>query len=283
MVRFGVNMPNFGDYGDPGVLVDIARDAEAAGWDGFFLWDHVQFGRTSDVPVVDPWVALAAVAQATERLVLGPMVTPVPRRRPWKLAKETATLDVLAGGRTVFGVGLGAPPDADFADLGEEADARTRAAMLDEGLGLIDRFWTGEAVTHDGDHYRADEVRLLPRPVQRPRIPVWVAGFWPNKRPFRRAARWDGVFPIVWSDDGWTRMTPGVLAEIVGYVQEHREGDGPFDVVLADLTPPDPDEAGEELAPLAEAGLTWWQETLGMPDRPLEYYRERVRAGPPRL
>ncbi len=283
MVRFGVNMPNFGDYGDPGVLVDIARDAEAAGWDGFFLWDHVQFGRTSDVPVVDPWVALAAVAQATERLVLGPMVTPVPRRRPWKLAKETATLDVLAGGRTVFGVGLGAPPDADFADLGEEADARTRAAMLDEGLGLIDRFWTGEAVTHDGDHYRADEVRLLPRPVQRPRIPVWVAGFWPNKRPFRRAARWDGVFPIVWSDDGWTRMTPGVLAEIVGYVQEHREGDGPFDVVLADLTPPDPDEAGEELAPLAEAGLTWWQETLGMPDRPLDYYRERVRAGPPRL
>ncbi len=283
MVRFGVNMPNFGDFGDPAVLVDVARDAEAAGWDGFFLWDHVQFERASGTPVVDPWVALAAVAQATERLVLGPMVTPVPRRRPWKLAKETVTLDLLAEGRTVFGVGLGAPPDADFADLGEVADARTRGAMLDEGLDLIERFWTGQAVTHAGEHYSADDVRLLPRPMQRPRIPVWVAGFWPNKRPFRRAARWDGVFPILQPTDGWAPMTPQALTEIVSYVREHRKTDEPFDVALADLTPPDPGEAGEELAPLAAAGLTWWQETLGVPGRPFEYYRERVLAGPPRL
>ncbi len=283
MVRFGVNMPNFGEFGDPAVLVDIARDAEAAGWDGFFIWDHVQFSRSSDVPVVDPWVALGAVAQATEQLVLGPMVTPVPRRRPWKLAKETVPLDLLAGGRTVFGVGLGAPPDADFADLGEVADARTRGAMLDEGLDLIERFWRGEPVTHRGEHYRAEAVRLLPRPVQRPRIPVWVAGFWPNKRPFERAAAWDGVFPIIRPDDGWVPMTPEVLAEIVAYVGHHRDGGEPFDVVLADLSPPDPAEAGEVLAPLVEAGLTWWQETLGVPGQPFGYYRERVLAGPPRL
>ncbi len=283
MVRFGVNMPNFGDYGDPAVLVDIAHDAERAGWDGFFLWDHVQFSRGADVPVVDPWVALAAVAQTTERIVLGPMVTPLPRRRPWKIAKETATLDVLSGGRTVFGIGLGAPPDADFADLGEEADARTRAAMLDEGIELIDRFWSGEVVSHRGAHYAADGVRLLPRPVQRPRIPVWVAGFWPNKPPFRRAARWDGVFPILDNDDGWNPMTPDALRTIVAYVDEHRAGGEPFDVVLADLTPPDPLQAGREVAPLADAGLTWWQESLGAPQHPFEYYRERVLAGPPKL
>src|SRR5689334_13471095 len=179
----------------------MARDAEAAGWDGFFLWDHVILWPT---PTCDPWVALAAVALATERVRIGPLVTPLPRRRITKLARETVTLDHLSNGRLVLGVGIGLGP-WEWEYLGEETDLRTRGAMLDEGLELLTKLWSGEPVMHEGRFYtcRGDKgpndptpipTPFLPRPVQ-PRIPVWVAGTWPKKPPFRRAARWDGVVP----------------------------------------------------------------------------------------
>ena len=136
-VRFGISVPNFAEYADPRLLTALAREAEAAGWDGFFLWDHILIERSWRMPMADPWVALAAIAAATERIRLGPLVTPLARRRPWKVARETVTLDHLSGGRTILGVGLGHPPEAEYAAFGEEPDARVRALKLDEGLDVL--------------------------------------------------------------------------------------------------------------------------------------------------
>jgi alkanesulfonate monooxygenase SsuD/methylene tetrahydromethanopterin reductase-like flavin-dependent oxidoreductase (luciferase family) len=280
-MRFGLSVPNFGDFGDPNAVVKLAIEAEAAGWDGFFLWDHIKLFADWTPPVIDPWVTLAAVAQATDRMKLGPMVTPVSRRRPHKLARETVTLDHLSGGRLILGVGLGAPSDVDFGNFGDEADDRTRADMLDEGLDVITGLWRGEPFSHHGTHYRVEETTFLPPPVQQPRIPIWVAGFWPNRRPFRRAARWDGLFPItVGGQDEFLETTPAGLTEIIAYARRHRPARLPFDVVLSGASPGDASERAEIMAAYEEVGLTWWLEAVAMPDRSYDEWQDVVRQGP---
>ncbi len=279
-MRFGIHVPNFGDFHDLRAIAELARVAEDAGWDGFFLWDHILFRKTGDLHLNDPWITLAAIAMSTESIRLGPLVTPLPRRRPWKLAREAVTLDHLSGGRLILGVGLGAPTGSDFRALGEETDDRVRARMLDEGLDVLAGLWSGRPFTYKGDHYRLDKVAFHPTPVQTPRIPIWVAGYWPNKPPFRRAARWDGVFPI--RKGG--AMRPKTLREIVEFTKSHRTPDGPFDVVLGGGTPgDDPAKAAKIVRPVAEAGLTWWLEGMHGWRGPFEEMRERVRQGPPRL
>jgi alkanesulfonate monooxygenase SsuD/methylene tetrahydromethanopterin reductase-like flavin-dependent oxidoreductase (luciferase family) len=213
----------FDELAEPAVVAELAARAEARGWDGFFLWDHVLY-RPPVRAVADPWVALAAVAVATRRLRLGPLVTPIARRRPHKLARETVTLDRLSGGRSVLGVGLGGDRNAEFAFPGEEPDPRRRAALLDEGLDRLLAYWSGQ---------------FEPPALQRPRIPVWVAARWPNRRPLRRAARFDGVFPI-------DLPGPEALAELVAELPR-REG---FEVVVT--IPP-----GADPGPWEAAGATW--------------------------
>jgi alkanesulfonate monooxygenase SsuD/methylene tetrahydromethanopterin reductase-like flavin-dependent oxidoreductase (luciferase family) len=278
-LRFGVYAPNFGDYADPRALLALARDSEEAGWQGFFLYDHLvgdAYGVRPGDGVVDPWIALAGVAAVTSRVRIGPLVTAVSRRRPWKLAREVASLDHLSAGRAILGVGLGGR--AAFAPFGEEADDRVRADRLDEGLELMAALWSGREVRHRGAHYRAEGVQFLPSPVQTPRPPVWVAGVWPNRRPFRRAARWDGVFPLSRSA---TLPTPAQIREIRDYVLTHRTDRGAFDLTVGGATV-EPDDAAAPAAS-AEAGATWWLEWLGRERGPLEAMRARVRAGPPRL
>jgi alkanesulfonate monooxygenase SsuD/methylene tetrahydromethanopterin reductase-like flavin-dependent oxidoreductase (luciferase family) len=193
MTRYGLGVPNGGDFADPTRLAGLAREAEAAGWDGFFLWDHL-IRRPPWQPMVDPWVTLAAVAVATERIDIGPMVTPLPRRRVAVVARQTSTLDRLSGGRLRLGVGLGAPDD-EFTRFGESADPRHRARILDESLDALHLLWSGETVSYRGDHVVLDEVEFTPTPVNG-RVPIWVAGGWPGGAPFRRAARFDGVWPV---------------------------------------------------------------------------------------
>jgi alkanesulfonate monooxygenase SsuD/methylene tetrahydromethanopterin reductase-like flavin-dependent oxidoreductase (luciferase family) len=154
-MRFGLHLANFGPVGgDPRLLATLATEAESAGWDGFFLWDHILGDPAWREPMIDPWIGLAAIATATRRLRLGALVTPVPRRRPWHLARETTTLDHLSGGRLVVGVGLGNPPDAEFEHFGEDGDARRRARRLDEGLAILDGLWSGRPSRFDGDVMR---------------------------------------------------------------------------------------------------------------------------------
>ena len=192
-MRYGISVPNFGI---PAHLVELGHATEHAGWDGFFLWDHMLVDADDPFPINDPWVVLGAIAQTTERVRLGTLVTPVARRRPWKLARETVTLDHLSGGRAVLGVGLGEPGDAEFGAFGEPTDDRFRAERLDEGLEVLFGLWSGERFSFKGEHLTVDGATFLPRPVQSPRIPVWVAVVWPNRGPLRHAARCDGVAPI---------------------------------------------------------------------------------------
>ena len=276
-MRYALFLPNFGPFGDPGEVVQLARAAEDAGWDGVFLWDHIAFERGTDQPVLDPWIALAAIASCTSRISLGTMVTPLARRRPWKVARETVTLDRLSSGRLVLGVGLGFPPDAEFSAFAEEADPRIRAAKLDEALAILVGLWKGQSFSFDGEHFSVHDVAFRPTPTRGPRIPVWCAGWWPNRAPFRRAAKWDGVVP---ERVGGATPSPEEVREIARYVGLHREGAEPFDIAINGYS----DAAGgaELMRAYEAAGTTWWLERID-PTRlfSIDEARSRVLAGPP--
>jgi alkanesulfonate monooxygenase SsuD/methylene tetrahydromethanopterin reductase-like flavin-dependent oxidoreductase (luciferase family) len=276
-MRFGVFLPNFGPFGEPGAVLELAASAEENGWDGVFLWDHISFAVGSDAPMLDPWIALAAVAASTSRISLGAMVTPLARRRPWKVARETATLDRLSGGRLIFGAGLGSPSDAEFGSFGEDPDDRVRAGKLDEGLAILDGLWSGSQFSFTGEHFDVQAVTFRPRPVQKPRIPVWCAGWWPNRAPFRRAARWDGVIP---ERIGGETLSPEQVAEIARFIADQRESDEPFDIAVNGYSE-GPQDVGL-MDRYAKAGTTWWLERID-PSRlfSLEGARARVLARPP--
>jgi alkanesulfonate monooxygenase SsuD/methylene tetrahydromethanopterin reductase-like flavin-dependent oxidoreductase (luciferase family) len=288
-MRFSINIPNFGDFADPRTVALVATAAEQAGWDGLFVWDHVVHDkqRRRGQPFGDPWLLLAAAALATSRIRLGTLVTPVARRRPEQLARQVATLDALSGGRVVFGAGLGGPIEDEFGSFGEPTDPVVLAERLDEGLDLLDRYWSGETVHHDGKHYQVRDVQLLPATVQRPRPPVWVGGYWPRRRPIRRAARWDGVVPL-FTEARHGEVPPlDAVRELVDYVRAQRaDRDGPFEIVLGGVSPGDPAAARDLIAPLADAGATWWDErqvqTLVGFDRLAPVLR-RIEQGPPTL
>jgi alkanesulfonate monooxygenase SsuD/methylene tetrahydromethanopterin reductase-like flavin-dependent oxidoreductase (luciferase family) len=278
--RCAVGVPCVGPFGDPRLLVDLAVATEEAGWDGFFLWDHLLWSDPAG-HVADPTVVISAVAARTERIRIGIMVNMLARRRPAKAARETVTLDVLTGGRLTVGAGLGSLP-AEFTAFGESADPRVRAARLDESLHLLDAFWSGEPVTFHGEYLTATGVTMLPRPVQRPRIPVWCGGRWPAKPPFRRAARWDGVMPVH-ADYGLGETMPhDELRAVIAYTREHRTAAGPFDVALEGRTDgAAADRGGRLVTSYASAGLTWWVEALGWWRGTPADAMNRVRQGPP--
>jgi alkanesulfonate monooxygenase SsuD/methylene tetrahydromethanopterin reductase-like flavin-dependent oxidoreductase (luciferase family) len=263
-MRFSINIPNFGGFADARTVARVAAAAEQAGWDGLFVWDHVVHDKRQrrGQPFGDPWMLLTAAALATSRLRLGTLVTPVARRRPEQLARQVATLDSLSGGRVIFGAGLGGPIDDEFGSFGETTDPVVLAERLDEGLDLLQRYWSGESVNHQGRHFQVRDVTLLPASVQRPRPPVWIGGFWPHRRPIRRAARWDGVVPL-FTTAGHGHVPPvDQVRDLVAYVNEHRRDrqGSPFEIVLGGVSPGDPAKARDLLAPLADAGATWWDE-----------------------
>ncbi|MCH2320500.1 MAG: LLM class flavin-dependent oxidoreductase [SAR202 cluster bacterium] len=288
-MRFAVDIPNFGEYFHPRTMAEIGKEAEDAGWDGLFIWDHLWLGETD--PFVDPWVALTAIALNTERIRLGTMVTPLARRSAWKLARETVSVDQVSDGRLILGVGLGAPPDLEFASFGMETDNITRARMLDEGLDVLTSLWSGDPTSYRGQHYQIDNVTFQPPTLQQPRIPIWVAGVWPRKPPFRRAARWDGMFPI--KNDGTepTDMTsempvlmPQDIEDAVIFTKSYRVSEGPFDVVTGiQDSMMSRSELGRIAAEYEDAGLTWQTHSFGPWNGTIEECRARIRQGPPTM
>jgi alkanesulfonate monooxygenase SsuD/methylene tetrahydromethanopterin reductase-like flavin-dependent oxidoreductase (luciferase family) len=281
-VQFGISLPNFGTYHDPRLTARLAREAEEAGWDGFFLWDHMLWTWPEVQPGSDPYVMLAAIAMSTERIRFGALVTPIARRRPWKMARELTTLDHLSGGRVVLGAGIGGDWFGDYSKFGEPADDKTHAEMLDEGLAVICGLWSGEPFSFEGKHYKVEDAHFLPRPMQTPRIPVWIAGIWPHKKPFRRAAQWDGILPLPVSDPP-RELTAQELADLRSYIMEHRTSGEPFDVVVSGRTTgTDTTKDAEHVGPRAEAGATWWIEGFNW-NEALEVVQERIGHGPPRF
>jgi alkanesulfonate monooxygenase SsuD/methylene tetrahydromethanopterin reductase-like flavin-dependent oxidoreductase (luciferase family) len=244
----GLFIAPFDELVDPRVMAGVAAAAEERGWDGLFVWDHITY-RDPVSAVADPWIVLSAIAAATSKLRIGPLVTPLARRRVQKLARETVSLDLLSDGRLTLGVGLGSDNSGELGPFGEELDPRKRATLLDDGLERLAAMWGGE---------------FAPAPVQQPRIPVWVAARWPNRRPVRRAVRWDGLFPI-------EMPGPEALAELAHETSEARGGE-PFDLV-AEIAP------GQDPGPWQEAGATWVLTGFGRQPR-LAAVREAVAAGP---
>jgi alkanesulfonate monooxygenase SsuD/methylene tetrahydromethanopterin reductase-like flavin-dependent oxidoreductase (luciferase family) len=289
-MRFAINIPNFGDFADPRAVADLAQRAEAAGWDGLFVWDHVTHEKRLLCEIGDPWVLLTAAALATRRIRLGTMITPVARRRVSKLAREVTTLDQLSGGRMILGAGLGAPADDEFGSFGETTDPRLRAARLDEGLTALNLLWSGEPVTFHGTHVTIDDVVFRPVPVQRPRVPVWVGGNWPNKSPMRRAARWDGAVPSLDHRAVLDARPPDAATVRAqhSFLQRCRdeagEGSKPFDLVAGGMSPAGTDAALNLFGSLEEAGATWWQESMPFDERlgSAEPMLRRAEQGPAR-
>ncbi len=278
-MKFGV-VTSFGSVHD---YLEMAREAEASGWDGVFAWDDISVDRGG---VFDPWVVLGAMATVTERVTLGAMVFSLARRRPWKVAHETITVDNLSNGRFVLPVGLGGTWDGGYSRVStEDPSRRVRAEKLDECLDILELAWSGETVSYHGTHYWMEDLWFDPRPVRRPRIPVWPVGAWPYPKSLRRAARWDGVIVSDMSETSDDEPAlPDAVAGVRSWMAEHRQSSGPFDIVTQGITSGTDHAANRaKLQPLVEAGSTWFIESRWESDQSVGTLRERIRQGPPRL
>jgi alkanesulfonate monooxygenase SsuD/methylene tetrahydromethanopterin reductase-like flavin-dependent oxidoreductase (luciferase family) len=273
-MKYAISLMNFGYLGDVRVLLDVAEEAEGAGWDAVFLSDHVSW---KDAGVhVDPWIALGLIADRTSRVLIGTAVTPLPRRRPTKLAREILTLHELSGGRFILGAGSGLW-NSEFADLGDEGDMKIRAEMLDEGLDLLQKIFRGEPLDHEGTHYRAKGQAFVSGNAE---IPIWVGASWPSRKPMRRAARFDGVMAM--SRDYRHPLSPNDVREMSRFVADHRGSDRPFSLGVALTSSDDASADVERAREYAEAGADWWQEGVFPTAESLEKLLAVVRRGPPR-
>ena len=273
-MKYGVALPTGGECGDPTFLVELAESAEKKGWDGVFLEDYICYQGDPAAPTCDTWTALAAIAMRTTVITLGIEVVALTRRRPWKVAREATTIDRLSEGRLVVGFGIGDQGDVGYTHFGEETDTRLRAELLDEGLEIVAGLWRGEPFSFEGRHFRLDTVTFLPAPVQRPRIPIWIGGGYPNPRAIERALRWDGSCMY--------RRSGGPLRGEDVRELRRRAGDRPWTQAVggwprrADL-----DEERDHRREVAAAGADWWVEWIAPDER--ESMRAAVARGPLRV
>jgi alkanesulfonate monooxygenase SsuD/methylene tetrahydromethanopterin reductase-like flavin-dependent oxidoreductase (luciferase family) len=274
-VRFGVFLPPFAEYAEPALVVALAVVAEEAGWDGFFLWDHML--AEPWMAVADPWVTMAGIAAMTNRIRLGALVTPLPRRRPWVLSRQMATLDRLSDGRLIGGIGLGDDGWSEFSGFGEAVDPAVRGQMLDEALELLQRFLTGEPVSYTGRHYVVNSPPLLPRPLQSP-LPIWGACRWPNRRPLARIANLQGCFPIFPTAGAIPPPDPADIREIRGALMDLGARPTIDIAVRCALSLEDPARVPDIVSELEESGVTWILEGFP-PGEPPDRVMNVVGAG----
>lgn len=277
-MKYGLYLSNYGLGLGARQLSELAALAEESGWDGFFLWDHIVVNRSHPVEMVDTWVALTAMAMATQRIRLGTTITPMPRRRPWKLARETVTLDHLSSGRLILGVGLGEPGEIEYGTFGEDSNLKIRAEKLDEGLQILNGLWQGLPFKFNAKHYKIKKTTFLPAAFQQPRIPIWVGGFWPHKAPFRRAAAWDGVIPLM--ENGFLRVED--VHSILDFIRPLRLANTPFDFVVIGSSEVSREGliGAKKLTAFAQAGATWWLENLYPKRDSYIKLQARIRKGP---
>lgn len=275
-MRFGLYLPPFAEFAEPQRVVALAQELEAAGWDGLFLWDHML--AIPGMAVADPWVIMAAVAVTTRRIRMGALVTPLPRRRPWVLSRQLATLDQLSDGRLVGGIGLGDDGWTEFSSFGDQVDPRVRGEMLDEALELVRRFLSGEPVAYSGRHYAVNAPALLPKPRQTP-LPIWGGWRWPNRKPTGRIAALEGCFPI-FAAPGSPPPHPGEISAIRAELMDRGARPDIDIAVRCALSREDPAAAGDTIAALGTSGVTWILEAIDPGTAP-ENVMRIVSAGPP--
>ena len=282
-MKYGIGVVPAGEV-DVHALAELAHTAEEVGWDGFFIEDYITHWMAPDAPTIDPWIGLTSIAMRTERIRFGTLVTPLSRRRPWKVTREAVTLDHLSNGRLILGVGLGGISDPmNFDRFGEITNVRQRAEMLDEALDIITGLWSGEAFSYHGKHYQIDEVTFHPTPLQKPRIPIWVGGGYPNKGPTERAARWDGscMYKETHSAD-WKDMTAEDVMELKDFFESQRTVSTPYDIVVGGRErAKDWEQDRIHIKSVADAGATWWMEFIEPTS--LAETRECILRGPLRI
>jgi alkanesulfonate monooxygenase SsuD/methylene tetrahydromethanopterin reductase-like flavin-dependent oxidoreductase (luciferase family) len=267
-MRHAVSIPSLTEPGD---IVALGQAAEASGWDGAFVWDHIHGGSSAPLPIAEAWTVLGALAARTTDIRIGPMVTPLARRRPQKVAREAVTVDRLSGGRMVLGVGLGNPAD-EFTAFGEDADPLTRAEKLDEALDVVVALWSGRPVDHEGRHYTVHDAQFQPTPVNGT-IPVWAACTVRRRAPIRRAARRNGIILAgAESDTGISEVTPGEVRVVGDEVTRLRGALEGFDIAVLCSTVPNP----RDVDALEQAGATWVVVTGW-----IDQLRNTIDAGPP--
>ena|SRR2546426_6342296 len=278
-VRFGLYMPNFGTAAHPKTVADLAETAEDNGWDGLYLWDHLVLWDKR-VPIYDSFTSLAAAAMRTEYLRLGTTVSPLAKSKPWILARQTMSLDHLSNGRFTLGVGLGIEETVDYDRWGEKADEKVLAEKLDESLDILAGLWSGKTFRYSGKQYTVKKKTVfLPSSVQKPRIPVWAAGYWPRKAQFRRAGRWDGVIPLRSPGE---LPSPTDVREIVAFIAKTRKTKGRFDIAnIGWTTGKNRRRDKEKVASFRQAGATWWLESLYTKQDSPRKMRARIKQGPP--
>jgi alkanesulfonate monooxygenase SsuD/methylene tetrahydromethanopterin reductase-like flavin-dependent oxidoreductase (luciferase family) len=284
-MRYGFVLP----YGDARTAAELAVLAEQHGWDGFFVWESI-WG-------LDAWAMLAAAAMTTERIRLGTMLTPLPRRKPWDVAGQTSTVDNLSNGRVILAAGLGVSGQDRFWMFEDDPGRKVRAELLDESLAMLPHLWQDQPFEFEGKHYRARRVDDMvppppPPPVQQPRIRTWVVGAWPRPKSMRRVAAQDGWLPVYAPPGAHDRveLTPQLLADGVAWIGEQRRADGlsmdSFDVVVEGVTRADDRQAADTVRPWAEAGANWWIDADWSSLDPVEVRaaaETRLKAGPPRI
>ena len=285
-MKYGLDMASAGAAGDALTMGELAHIAEESGWDGIFLEDYIIWQSHPDVPTYDPWITLAAMAMRTQRIRLGTMVTPIARRRPWKLAQELVTLDHLSQGRMILGVGLGDTgesigSDLSFAHFDEMLDPKQRAHMLDEGIEIITRVWSGEPFSFDGEFYKIRNVQMLPKPVQRPRIPIWVGGGYPNRGPVARALRWDGS--CMYKQEGHWMQPEDVRSLRERVVAERGTVEG-YEITIGGAPRwEDENKQRAYLESMIAEGVTWWHEYIPPDVGDFKVQRKMIERGPLRV
>ena len=262
MIKQAIYVPNFGDWGNVNLLAELASKAEETGFDGLFLWDHLNITGADGLDTVDPSVALAVIARETSKIKFGPIVTPLARRRPWKLARELVTLDHLSKGRLVFGAGLGEPAELEFSAFGEESDGKVRARKLDEGLAILDGLVQGKVTNFSGECYHIQDVRFKPKSIQEPRFPIWIAATLPHVAGVKRSLRWDGIFPVVMPEENpmvWANWFPTLsdFEAVVKRVRTNLTKSDKFDFVASGMLG-DKGCKGASFEEYARVGASWW-------------------------
>jgi alkanesulfonate monooxygenase SsuD/methylene tetrahydromethanopterin reductase-like flavin-dependent oxidoreductase (luciferase family) len=286
-LKFGVTLPSVRVGDDPNTLVELGVLAEESGWDGVFIWDGLYYGNYATEPFHDAWIALAAIAARTKRIRIGTMVTALARRKPWDVARQAVTLDRLSKGRFILSVALGAEDEGGFGKVGEPADRKSKAEKLSESLEILTGLWSGKPFSYSGKHYKIEEMAFLPKPLQEPRIPIWVVAAWPKRKSMERAIRYDGIIPTKMLPNGeFDDMTVQDISEMREFINARRLGENSvYDIEMAGETPgEDREKANSIVRPLAGAGVTWWLEAVfGTPETEggIGGMRKRIKQGPP--
>jgi alkanesulfonate monooxygenase SsuD/methylene tetrahydromethanopterin reductase-like flavin-dependent oxidoreductase (luciferase family) len=272
-MHYGIEIIPFGEFANPRLVMEFARAAEAAGWEGLMVWDHITF----PYGVGDPWVLLTSAAAVTEKIKLVSGVAPLPRYRPHLLARLLTSLDILSQGRVILGAGLGSV-DEEFTSFGEPGEKKVRAAMLDEGLQVLTQLWSGQPVIFHGKHYTLEVAALALTPIQKPHPPIWIGG--ESQPALRRAARWDGWIMGTSDENCQVTNTPAQLAISISIIHQYRTSAAPFDIALTGVTQPG---QTDKIRPYHAAGATWWFESLFGLRGSFTDMLDRIKAGPARV